>query len=100
MAEAMKFHEAVAKNLDTLEKYVPVVAKVHGASHPEFHEVRKHYDSMVKKIKESGDTAPDLTDEFAGLRSSSGNYAVPSDTCETYEAVYQMLAELDQAYHA
>jgi len=34
------------------------------------------------------------------LRETTNNYTVPDDVCESYEAVYNMLSELDKAYHA
>ena len=36
-----KFKEVVEKNFKTLDQYVPIVAKVHGGTHPEFHDVKK-----------------------------------------------------------
>lgn len=84
----------------TLEQYVPVVARVHGASHPEFHEVRKLFDIINQKTKEAGAGKPELDEEFAKLREITNNYTVPADVCESYEAVYKMLAELDKAYQA
>lgn|SRR5690554_3814115 len=94
------FNQVKELNLDRLEMYVPVVARVHGGSHPEFHEVRRVFDAMVAKIKATGDAAPELAAEFEELRTITDNYRIPDDVCETYEAVYNMLAELDQAYQA
>ena len=37
---------------------------------------------------------------FVKLREITDNYTVPGDVCESYEAVYNMLAELDKAYEA
>ena len=48
----------------------------------------------------TGSVKTDLTEEFARLRVITDHYTVPSDVCESYEAVYRMLAELDEAYHA
>ena len=64
------------------------------------HEVKKLFDVLGKKIKESGTEEPELNEEFAKLREITNNYTVPGDVCESYEAVYKMLAELDQAYQA
>lgn len=100
MSEQLTFNESKKKNLKTLEQYVPVVAKVHGGTHPEFHEVHKLYDAIVAKIKLAKSNKPELDEEFAKLREVTNNYAVPSDTCESFEAVYHMLAELDKAYFA
>ena len=41
-----------------------------------------------------------LKEEFVKLREITDNYTVPGDVCESYEAVYNMLAELDKAYEA
>ena len=94
------FSEAAEKHLATLEQYVPIVARVHGGNHPEFHEVKRLFDSIIMKTKASGMQRPELDDEFARLREITDNYLVPSDVCESYQAVYNMLAEMDRAYKA
>ena len=83
----------------TLKQYVPVVARVHGAHHPEFHEVQTLFNAIAEKTKAKGSVKPDMTEEFARLRVITDHYNVPEDVCESYEAVYSMLAELDEAYH-
>jgi iron-sulfur cluster repair protein YtfE (RIC family) len=83
-----------------LEKYVPVVARVHGEIHPEFLEVQRVFDRMARKLREAKSRVPELKEEFRELRDITNGYSVPDDACETYEAVYNMLAELDEAYHA
>jgi iron-sulfur cluster repair protein YtfE (RIC family) len=93
------FSEAKERNLKTLEQYVPIVARVHGGSHPEFHQVRQVFAAMNEKLKAADSSRPDLTHEFEQLREVTGDYAIPGDVCESYAAVYNMLAELDQAYH-
>ena len=95
-----KFNEARQRNLERLEQFVPVVARVHGGTHPEFHDVRKLFDEMNGKIKEAGSEKPELDNELKQLREITNNYTIPSDVCESYEAVYNMLAELDEAYQA
>ena len=97
MSEQLTFSQAKEKNLKTLKQYVPVVARVHGGSHPEFHDVRKVFDTIVEKANEE---KPQLNEEFAKLREITDDYKVPGDVCESYEAVYKMLAELDNAYQA
>ena len=86
-------------NLKTLEQYVPIVDRVHGGTHPVFHEVRSLFEAINSKIKEAGSGTPELTEEFAKLREITGNYIIPEDVCEAYEAVYRMLGELDKAYN-
>ena len=93
-----KFNEAVEQNLGRLEQFVPVVARVHGGSHPEFHNVKKVFDEVSVKIKNAGADKPDLDNEFKELRQITDNYTVPGDVCESYEAVYNMLEEVDKAY--
>lgn len=93
-----KFNEATQKNLKKLELFVPVVARVHGGTHPEFHNVRKLYDEISAKIKEAKSEKPELDNEFKQMREITDNYTVPGDVCESYEAVFNMLAEMDEAY--
>lgn len=100
MSNQLTFNEAKEKHFKTLKQYVPVVARVHGGSHPEFHEVHKLFEAINGKIKEAGSNKPELKGEFAKLREITADYKVPSDVCESYEAVYKMLAEIDKAYHA
>ena len=100
MSKQLTFHQVEETHLKTLAQYVPVVARVHGGNHPEFHEVRKVYEELAKKVKDAGAERPDLKEEFAKLREITDNYTVPGDVCESYEAVYNMLAELDKAYKA
>jgi len=95
----LTFGEAMKKYAKTLKQYVPVVERVHGAHHPEFHTVRELFDSIITKTKEAKSEKPDLDNEFARLRMITDNYTVPDDVCESFEAVYNMLAELDGAYH-
>jgi len=99
MAKQLTFTEVKEKYFPILEQYVPIVERVHGGSHPEFHEVRKLFAEINKKVKNAATEKPELSDEFAKLRSVTNNYTVPGDVCESYEAVYRMLAEADTAYH-
>lgn len=100
MTQYATFKEAWKANQKNLKLYVPVVERVHGKHHPEFHEVRQQFDLLVEQIKAAGRGKPKLDEQLEALRRISGNYTVPGDVCESYEAVYVMLAELDKAYHA
>lgn len=100
MSNRLMFKEVSKKYLPILDQYVPLVARVHGGSHPEFHDIKKIYDLIKDKIKKDGPEIVDLKEEFAKLREISNNYTTPSDVCESYEAVYQMLAFLDEKYHS
>ena len=91
------FDSAVKENLPKLKLFVPVVDRVHGPTHPEFHEVKALFDTVVEKL-DAGES--DVSAEFAKLREVTNDYTVPSDVCESYEAVYVMLSELDAASRA
>ncbi len=98
----MKKHETVTKAkekyFNKLEQFIPIVDRVHGSNHPEFHEVRKVFNIILKKTDESEAEKPNLDEEFIKLREITDNYKVPGDVCESYEAVYNMLAKVDEAY--
>ncbi|HOS68453.1 MAG TPA: iron-sulfur cluster repair di-iron protein, ric [Bacillota bacterium] len=100
MSNQTAFDEIRKNSFPRLEQYVPVVARVHGGNHPEFHEVRRLFDEIIKKTKKAAPEKPELSEEFAKLREITNNYTVPGDVCESYEAVYNMLAEADKAYQA
>lgn len=100
MANKQTFSDAKAEHFQTLKQYVPIVAKVHGKSHPEFHNVHSLFNALDNKIKLARSERPDLDEEFAKLREVTNNYTIPGDVCESYEAVYNMLAILDKAYQA
>lgn len=93
-----RFEEAQERVLARLVLYVPVVARVHGAQHPEFHEVHAVFETIHGKIREGASRAPLLDGAFERLRSITENYKLPEDVCESYEAVYRMLEMLDEAY--
>lgn len=95
----MKFNELKKEYSKKLELYVPVVARVHGGSHPEFYDVQKLYNKINEKIKGTESDKLLLQEEFEELRRITNNYTIPEDTCESYEAVYNMLSELDEAYN-
>lgn len=100
MSKHSTFNEVKETIFPTLEQYVPIVARVHGKNHPEFHEVHQIFNAIIDKTKAADKVNPDLNEEFIKLREISNNYTVPDDVCESYEAVYKMLAEVDEAYQA
>lgn len=100
MTNDSSYNEITTRLFPTLKQYVPVVERVHGGSHPEFHQVRAIFNQIVDKTEAAGSAKPELTDEFRQLRQITADYTVPGDVCESYEAVYNMLSEVDQAYFA
>ena len=97
---SLTYNEARKKHFPTLKQYVPIVERVHGGNHSEFYAVRELFDTIIDKTKKAGSKKPELNEEFAKLREITVNYTVPEDVCESYEAVYNMLSKLDNAYHA
>ena len=92
------FNQVKESNLKLLKQYAPIVDRVHGSNHPEFHDVLKTFNNLTKKIDAAGIKRPDLNNEFAELREITSNYKIPNDVCDTFRAVYNMLEELDRAY--
>lgn len=95
----LSFKKLAKELFPVLVQYVPVVDRVHGEHHPEFHEVRRIFVEIYEKTNAETES-PDLFEEFTRLREITQNYAVPEDVCETYEAVYDMLKKLNAAYNA
>ncbi|WP_233436813.1 hypothetical protein [Trichococcus shcherbakoviae] len=55
-------------------------------------------DAIMEKANAARTERPDLNAESIQFRAISNDYTVPDDVCESYEAVYNMLAEVDAAY--
>lgn len=91
------FKNVVAENFPTLKKMTPIVARVHGAGHPELAEVRDIFQNINKKVQTS--EAPDLKMDFEQLRTVTDNYEVPADGCEAYTTTYELLEEAEKVYH-
>ncbi len=98
MTDTSKFNRLAKELLPALIQYVPVVDRVHGDHHPEFHEVRRIFTDVYEKTMIAQPGNPDLQKEFARLQEVTQGYSVPTDVCETYEAVYDMLKKLNEAY--
>lgn len=92
------FNKAIKDNLKKLEQYVPIVDRVHGGGHPEFHDVRRIFEDIKVKVNKACADKPELENEFKQLREITDNYSVPDDVCDSYEAVFNMLSEIDEAY--
>ncbi|MDW7668753.1 MAG: iron-sulfur cluster repair di-iron protein, ric [Bacillota bacterium] len=92
------FTKAKERYFKKLEQFIPIVARVHGDNHTEIHEVREVFNIILKKTDESEAEKPNLDEEFKKLREITANYKVPGDVCESYEAVYNMLEKVDEAY--
>lgn len=96
----LTFNEAKKRNFMKLRLFMPIVERVHGENHPEFRDVRKLFNEINVKTKKARSEKPELDNEFKQLRQITDNFKIPSDACESYTAVYNMLAEVDKAYQA
>lgn len=97
MSKLLTFDEVI-QHFQTLNQYIPIVTRVHGGHHPEMHQVQEHFIKMFEKVNEAGQDIPDIKEELEQLRLITDNYKIPGDVCESYEAVYRLLSEIDQAY--
>lgn len=93
-----QFNEVREKHMERLQQFTPIVERVHGEHHPEFFKVHELFNQLNKKLEAETEGQVDLNKEFEDLRTVTDNYTVPGDVCESYEAVYNMLEDLDQAY--
>lgn len=100
MSNQLTFNQVKESHFKRLEQYVPIVDRVHGDNHPEFHDVKKLFDTINEKTKAAESQKPEINEELSKLREITNNYTVPGDVCESYEAVYNMLADIEKAYQA
>src|SRR5690554_1477681 len=101
MSEQIRtFNEVVEDYFSTLDLYTTAITRAHGSHHPETFEVRELFEKINTKVNEAGTDKPSLEEEFAQLRKITNQYAIPNGVCETYASTYNMLSELDRAYHA
>jgi len=99
MKENITYLEFKEQYYNKLNQFVPVVARVHGPSHPEFYEVKRVWEEMDLKIKKEELNFPNLDKEFNKLKEITNNYLVPNDVCETYEWVYDVLKLANNIYN-
>ncbi|MDZ7836329.1 MAG: iron-sulfur cluster repair di-iron protein, ric [Alkalibacterium sp.] len=95
-----EFKTVVNDYFPKLELYTLPLTRAHGKKHPEVLAVHELFQTIQKKVKASDSDRPELDNDFRKLREVTDHYALPSDACETYEAVYRMLSEADEAYSA
>ena len=98
--QTKSFNEVVGDYFPTLDLYTTAITRAHGKNRPEAFEVRNLFKTMKDKVVAAGNGQPNLEEEFIQLRKVTDNYTIPSDVCETFAGVYNMLAEADQSYHS
>lgn len=79
---------------EKMDLFTSAITRAHGKNHPEAFDIRDLYIEMMGNF-ESDDKLQTIFDE---LTSVTDNYAVPSDVCETYEAVIHHLKHADELY--
>ena len=81
--------------LKKLDLFLPIVVRVHGKEHAEMVKIGNIYDESLRE-KLHSKKEENLDEEFKTIRELSNNYTIPNGVCESYEAVYDMLKELDE----
>lgn len=92
------FNQVYNTHANRLGQFIPVVDRVHGAHHPEFHEVKDLWETIHAKVESNGSDTAELCTEFSQLRQVTNDYTIPNDVCESYAAVYTLLKEVDDSY--
>ena len=91
----MNFNEKKEVYFPKLDMLLPIVERVHGASHEEIYEVSNLYKDIRGKLNLD---IEDLDNEFDSLKKLTNNYEIPENVCETYEGIYKMLEDLNKSY--
>ncbi|MGX7348871.1 hypothetical protein [Dolosicoccus paucivorans] len=83
------------KLMEKLGFLAPVVEKVHGANHPELHEVNQLAQSLQEKYEDG--KFDEATQIFQFLQRVTDYYTLPEDACEGYTELYTTLKLLDES---
>ncbi|MGI6155128.1 MAG: hypothetical protein GX180_08690 [Enterococcus sp.] len=88
------YQDYLMENLEQLDKFTRVVAKVHGENHPELHVVR----ATFLQMKDAVETTPtaDLRIYLNKIATITKNYTLPNDACQTYAATYELLKKASE----
>lgn len=70
----------------------PIIERVHGEHHPELTRVRE----LTEQLAAAGPGA-DVQAIFDELRVVTSDFAIPDDVCETFEATYEALQQVEQS---
>lgn len=92
------FPEQTKELVETLERYLPIVARVHGEHHAEIVKLQRVLESMLPTLHGEEGASSSLSHDFERLRALTANYAVPDDVCESYELVFTLLEKVERAY--
>ncbi len=64
MENNTSFTQIKKEYLNILKQYVPIVDRVHGANHPEFHEVRRIFENLHIEMEQTGTKKTELQEFF------------------------------------
>lgn len=79
---------------DKLDFYTKAITNAHGQNHPEVFDVRQQYVRLCLDARDG----KNLDENFAELRQTTHNYAIPNDVCPVFKATYHMLENADEIY--
>ena len=82
----------LAIHYDKLDFYTHAITNAHGQNHPEVFAVRDQY----VQLQADASAGHQLDHNFAKLRKTTHDYAIPDDVCPVFEATYHMLAQADK----
>jgi len=81
----------LANHRDRLDFYTHAITNAHGQNHPEVFAVRDQYINLTT----AANRGQNLDNNFAELRQTTHDYAIPNDVCPVFKATYHMLAQAD-----
>lgn len=79
------------RHIEKAAKLAPIIERVHGEHHPELTRVRE----ITLELQDSNN-ATTAVPLFQELRTVTGDYAIPEDVCEAFEATYRALKRADK----
>ncbi|BDZ30283.1 iron-sulfur cluster repair di-iron protein, ric [Lactiplantibacillus sp. WILCCON 0030] len=82
----------IATHDDRLNFYTHAITNAHGQNHPEVFAVRGQY----IRLRTAVNSDLSLDENFAELRQTTHDYAIPNDVCPVFKATYHMLATADK----
>ena len=78
------------RKINTINKLLPIIKKVHADTHPELAEVLRLYLEMMQEEKPLAEKQALATQ----LQDMTQEFAIPEDACETFEKTYLLLGDI------
>ena len=98
-------HAFTRQSIDTIGQLADRVAERHGANHPVVLALRDRFATIGGELvaeleaQERGSLLAHDASKLAALRALTGNYALPSDACLSFRALYERLDALERELH-